>query len=37
VYLSYTNSETSATASVTVIITEADVEGYQTVTLSVVQ
>jgi len=37
VYLSYTNSETSATASVTVIITDADVEGYQTVTLSVVQ
>lgn len=37
VYLNYTTSETSATSGVTVIITEADVDGYRTVSLSVVQ
>lgn len=36
VYLSYTDSETSATSSVTIIITDADVDGYRTVSLSVV-
>ena len=37
VYLSYTPSDESAASSVTVIITDANVDGYRTVSLSVVQ
>jgi len=37
VYLTYASEDASATSGVTVIITDADVDGYRTVSLSVVQ